>query len=93
MNAELQKKIEHAAIVLKEAGAREVYVFGSATTDKLDEYSDIDLAVTGLPPENFFKAMGKAGDILGRPMDLVDLDEGSLFTDYLKKKGKLHLVG
>jgi len=36
--------------------------------------------------------MGEVGDILQRPLDLVDLDEENLFTEYLKKKGKLRRV-
>ena len=69
-----------------------MYLFGSAATGKMREDSDIDMAVSGLPPEVFFKAMGEAHSILGRQLDLIDLDEISLFTEYLKKKGKLHLV-
>jgi predicted nucleotidyltransferase len=90
---ELTVGIERAAAVLKAAGAREVYVFGSAATGRLREGSDVDLAVSGLPPERFFEAMGEAGDALGRPLDLIDLDEASPFTRYLKQEGELHRVG
>ena len=51
-----------------------------------------DRKITGLPPEKFFQAMGDAADILQCPLDLVDLDEKNLFTEYLKKKGKLKRV-
>jgi predicted nucleotidyltransferase len=51
--------------------------------------SDIDLAVSGLPPENFFRAMGEAGDLLPWPLDLVDLDENTPFTRYLKEENEL----
>jgi len=57
------------------------------------EDSDIDLAVSGLPPEKFFHAMGNAGDILRRPFDLVDLDEINPFTRYLKEEKELQSVG
>ena len=93
MDAALRRQLEAAAAALKSEGAREVYVFGSAATGRLGEYSDIDLAVSGLPAAVFFRAMGKAGDILGRPLDLVDLDHHDLFTDYLKRKGNLVRVG
>jgi hypothetical protein len=36
--------------------------------------------------------MGEAHSILGHQLDLIDLDEKNLFTEYLKKKGKLHLA-
>ena len=89
MTEEMKLRIQQAAEALKMAGAKEVYMFGSAATGKMRRDSDIDLAVSGLPPEVFIKAMGKAGDILRRPLDLIDLDEDNPFTRYLKKKGKL----
>lgn len=72
--------------------AREVYLFGSASKGVLRDDSDIDLAVSGLPPEKFFKAMGQASDILQRNIDLVDLDEVNPFTRYLKEEGELQRV-
>ena len=92
MTDELKELIRKAAIALKEAGAREVYLFGSAATGTLREESDIDMAVSGLPPEVFFKAMGRAGDILQRTLDLVDLDEDNPFTRYLKEEKELQRV-
>ncbi len=93
MREEIDNLIEQAAAALKAAGAREVYVFGSAAKGKLRENSDVDMAVTGLPPEVFFSAMAKASRALGRPLDLVDLDEDSPFTRYLKEEGELRRVG
>ena len=92
MDNEIKKLIEKAAKVLKAAGAREVYVFGSAARGESGEHSDVDLAVSGLPPQVFFKAMGQAGDVLGRPLDLIDLDEETPFARYLKDEGELQLV-
>lgn len=89
MTDELRKRVAQAAKALKAAGAREVYLFGSVAAGHLHEGSDVDLAVTGLPPETFFVAMGKAGDILGRPLDLIDLDEDNPFTRYLKEEEEL----
>ena len=62
MDTELAPLIEKAAAALKAAGAREVYVFGSASKGKLRPESDVDMAVSGLPPEVFFGAMGAAHD-------------------------------
>ena len=93
MNDETKELIKRAAAALKEAGAREVYLFGSGARGKMREDSDIDLAVSGLPPEKFFHAMGNAGDILRRPFDLVDLDEINPFTRYLKEERELQSVG
>jgi predicted nucleotidyltransferase len=78
---------------LKAAGAREVYVFGSASKGRLRPNSDVDMAVSGLPPEVFFRAMAAAHEALGRPLDLIDLDEDNPFIRYLKNKGELLRVG
>ena len=52
MDADLIPLIEKAA-ALKAAGAREVYVFGSASKGTLRPNADVDMAVSGLPPEVF----------------------------------------
>ena len=89
MDSRLQELLLQAAQSLKAAGAREVFVFGSAADGELREGSDVDLAVSGLPPERFYEAMSDVVDIFKRPVDLVDLDESSLFTEYLQRRGKL----
>lgn len=91
--SEFAASIEKAVAALKAAGAREVYLFGSAAKGTLREYSDVDLAVSGLPPEVFFRAMAAAHDALGRPLDLIDLDHENPFTRYLKEEGELRRVG
>ena len=93
MSASLESLIERAAAVLKAAGAREVYLFGSAERETMRADSDIDIAVSGLPPAVFFRAMSDAERALGLPLDLIDLDEDSPFTRYLKSEGELRRVG
>ncbi len=90
---ELGRAITDAASVLKAEGAREVYVFGSAASGTLRADSDIDMAVSGLPPRVFFRAMSRASDVLGRPLDLVDLDDESPFALRLRSRGELVRVG
>ena len=92
MDEDIRESIERAAAALKKLGAREVYVFGSAASGTLREGSDIDLAVSGLPPEVFFRAMALAADALGRAVDLVDLDDEGPFTRYLREEGELQRV-
>ena len=89
MTEDTRKGIEEAARVLLDAGAKEVYVFGSAAEGTDTDDSDIDLAVSGLPPEGFFHAIGEAVMAVSRPIDVIDLDDPSPFTDYLRRKGKL----
>jgi predicted nucleotidyltransferase len=93
INEELRRAIEKAAAALKAAGAREVYLFGSAAKGKVRPRSDIDFAVSGLPPRAFFQAMADACDALGRQLDLIDLDDDSPFARYLKEHGELVRVG
>ena len=78
-----------AASLLRQLGATEVFVFGSATKGGLRPGSDIDLAVRGLPPSVYFSAISKAGDLLGRPVDLVDLDDPTPMVRYLLGSGEL----
>lgn len=85
--------IEKAVLALKAAGAREIYLFGSAAHGQMREDSDIDLAVSGLPPSQFYRAGAAAEDALGRPLDLIDLDEVTPFTKYLKEESELLRVG
>jgi predicted nucleotidyltransferase len=93
MDKPLEAKIAEAARVLRAAGAREVYVFGSVVRKRSTPPRDIDLAVSGLPPEVFFKAYAAAGDVLPLPLDLVDLDEDNAIVKYLKEEGELVRVG
>ncbi len=93
MSKALYARIRKAAEILKAAGAKDVFLFGSAASGSMRKDSDVDLAVTGLPPRNFFAAMGRAHDALGCSLDLVDLDEESPFTRHLKVEGALKRVG
>lgn len=85
--------VDKAVMALKAAGAREVYLFGSAAKGTLGENSDVDMAVSGLPPEVFFRAMARASRALGRPLDLINLDRDNPFTRFLKVEGELRRVG
>ena len=92
MNERIKDQLEQGAALLKAAGAREVYVFSSIAKERAREDSDIDLAVAGLPPEIFFATMGRLANLFDRTVDLVDLDEASPFTTYLRSQGMLRRV-
>ena len=94
MKSDYQTKrdIDTAARILREAGAMKVFVFGSAARGVLRPDSDLDLAVRGLPPEAFFRAMSMVTFAISRPFDLVDLDNRNLFTEYLECEGELRRV-
>jgi predicted nucleotidyltransferase len=84
--------VAQAALVFREMGATGVYVFGSAARGNLREDSDIDMAVSGLPPHQYFPALGRAAIFLDRPIDLVDLDDSTPLVNHLRNCGDLVLV-
>jgi predicted nucleotidyltransferase len=93
MNTTPDPTVRRAADVLLEEGAREVYVFGSHARGEARVDSDVDLAVSGLPPERFFRALSRASDAAGRPIDLIDLDEPTPMTRHLRHSAELRRVG
>lgn len=52
--------VEKATKELRRHGASAVYLFGSYSSGAPHGDSDIDLAVKGLPPARFFRAMADA---------------------------------
>ena len=78
-----------AANLLRSMGASQVFVFGSVTKGGVRPDSDVDMAVTGLPSNVYFSAISKASDLLGRPVDLVDLDDPTPLVRHLLGSGEL----
>lgn len=91
-NTNLADAAARAAAVLMGHGAREVYVFGSVARGEAGARSDLDLAVRGLPPERFFRAMSEASDAAGVAIDLIDLDERTPLATYLERSQELRRV-
>ena len=65
-----------AAVLYKDFGAAQVAVFGSlAEPDTFSKWSDIDIAVWGIPNDKYFRASSIASDISGLfKVDLVDFE-------------------
>ena len=93
MSIETNILIKRAAAELKTAGAREIYVFGSAARGTVDGTSDLDLAVSGLPPSVFYRMGARISDLIGHSVDLIDLDINTPFTRYLRAENELVRVG
>ena len=93
MTTSEQEAIARAAKLFIGFGASQVFVFGSAVKGLLRPDSDIDMAVSGLPPGVYFAAISQASDLIGRPVDLVDLDDESGLVRYLRASGELIRVG
>jgi len=80
MRARQLQKVAQACArhLVKELGASRVYLFGSLLEEELvHDWSDIDLAVEGLPRSLYFRALRDAGKLLpeGVELDLVFLEE------------------
>lgn len=88
-----QRDVRRAVKILKEAGCTQVFLFGSLAADKVQEGSDIDLAVRGCPKGQFFHLLGKLLLELHHSVDLVSLDKQDDFARYLEKEGELVQVG
>ncbi len=93
MNVETASLLKRAAAELKGAGAREIYVFGSAVKGANSTVSDLDLAVSGLPPSVFYRMGARVSDLIGRSVDLIDLDSNTPFTRHLRAENELVRVG
>lgn len=68
--SELAKIVE----VSKEFGARKVLLFGSCLED-IEVARDIDLAVSGIKPSEFFRYYGKVSMMVEDEVDIIDLDD------------------
>jgi len=68
--------------------AKRVLLFGSCL-DVTRESRDIDIAVEGVSPEDFFKYYGDLMLKLSKPIDVIDLSERSKFTELIQQEGVL----
>lgn len=74
--------------VSKKYNAKRVLLFGSST-DGTRESRDIDIAVEGISPKDFFKYYGELMLKLAKPIDVVDLSGSSKFTRLIEQEGVL----
>jgi len=75
-------KIESLA---EKYSAQRVLLFGSAATG--EQFEDIDLAVEGVRPDQFFKFYSELLWSLSKPVDLIDLSEKTLFSRLVETEG------
>ena len=88
-----REDIKKAACLLKNAGSKNVYLFGSMVTGKIRENSDIDLGIKGLPPEKFFKVYSKLYMDFETGIDLVDFDDNNEMFSLLERLGEVVEIG
>jgi predicted nucleotidyltransferase len=84
-NEELIRIIEFS----KNYGADKVILFGSCLDD-LNSARDIDIAVSGIKPKDFFKYYGKVSMEIEDEVDIVDLDDlRAYFRQKVISQGKV----
>ena len=89
-----QEDIKKATQILKENGAKEVFIFGSIANGKFNENSDIDIAVKGLDEKDFYRVASILMFELENEFDLIDLDDKeNSFSQMLLKVGGLLKIG
>ena len=88
-----KKDIDRATSLLKDEGCKAVYLFGSMVTGKINNNSDIDIGIKGLPPEKFFKVYSKLYMNLDNEIHLVDFDYDEQFFSLLERLGEVVEIG
>jgi predicted nucleotidyltransferase len=70
----LERELKKIAGISKEFGAKRVLLFGSCLED-IELAKDIDIAVSGIEPREFFKYYGKVSIAVDGEVDIIDLDD------------------
>ena len=66
---------------------KRILLFGSNISSGDREGRDIDLAVEGVPPKDFFKFYGELLFSLNKPVDLIDLSFDNKFNQLIRQEG------
>ena len=74
--------------ISKKYHAHRVLLFGS-NLDPAKESNDIDIAVEGIAPKDYFKFYGDLLLSLSKSVDVVDLSQKSKFIDLVEKEGEV----
>ncbi len=86
---EFKKDIDLAVEYLKTLTVTEIYLFGSVIKGNHSVMSDLDIAVRGIVPLNFFLAITELQGLLEHDFDLINLDFKDEFTENLEKSGEI----
>lgn len=92
LSPEIEKDLDVAIDYLKSVGCTEVFIFGSVADGSATGESDLDIAVRGINPADFFSIYGELLTRLSRPADLIDLDIQKNFGQRLLDSDRLKRV-
>ena len=84
MITEQDKKI--ISEISKKYRVKRVLLFGSSMRSP-EQARDIDIAVEGIAPEDFFRYYGELICALSAPVDVIDMSKTSKFVELVKKEG------
>jgi len=71
--------------ISRKFGIKKVLLFGSSL-DEGDVANDIDIAVEGAPPRDFFKYYAELLFSLSKPVDLIELKKNDRLSAYISRK-------
>jgi len=74
--------------ISKKYSAKSVLLFGYSM-DSEKESHDIDIAIEGISPKDFFSYYGDLILALSKPVDVIDLSEKSKFSKLILQEGTL----
>ena len=84
MISEQEKKI--IVDIARQYDVAGILLFGSSA-DPTRQANDIDLAVEGIVPEQFFRFYGDLLFALSKPVDLIDLSKDTKFNQLVYREG------
>ena len=84
----LEKDKEMIRAISKKYRVKKVLLFGSSLAVS-GESQDIDIAVEGVAPGDFFLYYGELMCVLSKPVDVIDLTCASKFTSLVEQEGSL----
>ncbi|MBI5787456.1 MAG: nucleotidyltransferase domain-containing protein [Candidatus Schekmanbacteria bacterium] len=69
-----ETELNNIIAVSKEFNAEKVILFGSCLED-VESARDIDIAISGIKPREFFKYYGQVSMVVEDEVDIIDLDD------------------
>lgn len=88
-----QEDIKKAAFFLKNEGCKSIFLFGSMVSGKIHENSDIDIGISGLPPQKYLGVYAQLDKEISSKVDLVDFDTNKEFYSLLDSIGEVVTIG
>ena len=88
-----RQDIENVTNLLKNEGCEAVFLFGSLVTGKIQDNSDIDIGVKGLPKGKFLSLYSKLYFDYENKIDLVDFDTNFAFYSMLNSIDEIIQIG